>query len=183
MAVVQIGGARSAGTVAPMDRRLWLLLLPAALVLPACTEDDSPTIGDGSGEVTTTTAGGGTSTSTAAGGSTSTSSAPTTGSTIGGEGIEMSGPEGTSGNLRFTLAVDRSELCYRIAITGAVATESHVHRLTGENVLTLTAPGADGKVETCSATDQLLIEELKEAPERFYVDVHTDRGLIRGNLG
>jgi len=166
-----------------MDRRLWLLLLPAALVLPACTEDDSPTIGDGSGEVTTTTAGGGTSTSTAAGGSTSTSSAPTTGSTIGGEGIEMSGPEGTSGNLRFTLAVDRSELCYRIAITGAVATESHVHRLTGENVLTLTAPGADGKVETCSATDQLLIEELKEAPERFYVDVHTDRGLVRGNLG
>ena len=165
-----------------MDRRLWLLLLPAAIVLPACTEDDSPTIGDGSGEVTSTTAGGGTSTSTAAGGSTS-SSAPTTGSTIGGEGIEMSGPEGTSGNLRFTLAVDRSELCYRIAITGAVATESHVHRLTGENVLTLTPPGADGKVETCSASDQLLIEELKEAPERFYVDVHTDRGLVRGNLG
>ena len=165
-----------------MDRRLWLLLLPVALVLPACTEDDSPTIDDGSGGATTTTVEDDSTTSTSAGGSTS-SSVPTTASTIGGEGIEMSGPEGTSGDLRFTLAVDRSEFCYRIAISGAVAKESHVHRLTGENVLALTAPGADGKVETCSASDQLLIEELKEAPERFYVDVHTDRGLLRGNLG
>jgi len=164
-----------------MDRRLWLLLLPVALVLPACTEDDSPTIGDGSGAVTSTTESD-TSTSTTGGGSTS-SSVPTTASTIGGEGIEMSGPEGTSGDLRFTLAVERSELCYRIAITGAVAEESHVHRLTGEDVLALTPPGADGKVETCSASDQLLIEELKETPERFYVDVHTDKGLLRGNLG
>lgn len=165
-----------------MDRRLWLLLLPVTLVLPACTEDDSPTIDDGSGGVTTTTVDDATSSSTAAGGSTS-SSAPTTGSTIGGQAIEMSGPEGTSGNLRFTLAVERSELCYRVAITGAVATGSHVHRLTGEEVLALTPPGADGKVETCSASDQLLIEELKETPERFYLDVHTDRGLLRGNLG
>lgn len=167
-----------------MDRRLWLLLLPVTPLLAACTEDDSPTIGDGSGAVTTTTgAGGATSTTTAAAGGSTSSSAPTTGGSIDGKGIEMSGPEGTSGSLRFTLAVERSEFCYRIAISGAVARESHVHRLTGENVLALTAPGPEGKVETCSASDQLLIEELKEAPDRFYVDVHTDRGLLRGNLG
>lgn len=156
-----------------MDRRLLLLLLPVALVLPACTEDGSPTIGDGSGGVTSTTVEDDTSTSSSA-----------LGGTPGGEGIEMSGPEGTTGDLRFRLDVDRSEFCYRIAVTGAgAATESHVHRLTGEDVLALTPSGADGKVDTCSASDQLLVEELREAPDRFYVDVHTPEGLIRGNLG
>ena len=159
-----------------MHRRLLLLLLPVASVLPACTEDDTPTIGDGSRAVSSTTATGGGSTSTSSGGSTTPSSAAS-------GAIPMSGPSGATGELTYRLDTARSEFCHRITVSGAAsASESHVHRLTGEPVLTLTPPGPDGKVDTCAAGDQLLIQELQEAPNRFYVDVHTADGLIRGNL-
>src|SRR5688500_1734914 len=116
MAVVQmVGAANRPVTVSKMHRRLLLLALPIALVLPACTDDDSPALGDcdatNSSQATTSTTSSGTS-STAGQGATST--------TVRDEpGTPLLGPEGTSGSVRYSLDTARSNFCYRIAIEGA----------------------------------------------------------------
>ena len=169
MAVVQMSGG---ATVGAMLRRFVLLAVPLALVLPACSSDDSPSVG---GDDTTTTT---------KAGATTTSVDSSTSSIDLGLGIKLSGPEGTTGSFKFSVKSDRSEFCYRIAISGAgTANASHIHRLTGESVLTLTPLVVNGPQDTCVASDALLIDELQASPNRFYLDVHTEKGLLRGNLG
>jgi hypothetical protein len=158
-----------------MQRRLWLLL-PLVLVVPACSSDDSPAI-EGAGQQTTSSST--TTSSTAPTPTSSSSTAPASSS----DGAALVGPAGTSGTLRYTLQSDRSLFCYRITIAGAgAATAAHVHRQNGDEVVTLTAPGPDGKVDTCSASDSVTLEEIQAQPKQFYVDVHTAKGVLKGTL-
>lgn len=94
----------------------------------------------------------------------------------------MTGPTG-SGSVSYTLAPERSELCYRITVKGiGTPTGAHVHRVSGDVALALRAPGADSTVDTCSATDALLIDEIASRPGNFYVDVHSAKGVLKATL-
>src|SRR5437899_2761065 len=131
-----------------MARRLFVLLVPFALAIAACSSD-SPSVSPGTSST---------------GQSTTTTAEPTTQPTSGistttppGDGVAMTGPG--SGRLAFSLARERSEFCYRITIKDVPkATEAHLHRTSGEVVLNLTPPDASGTVNTCSAADSILIE-------------------------
>lgn len=164
-----------------MVRRALLLLVPMALLAGACSDDD-PAIEQASSSSTTT--------STTAPSSSSTTGAPATDgvppasstTTPPGEGTPLTGGSGT-GDIDYTLAQDRSEFCYRITVRGlGEVSEAHVHRSDGEVVLGLQAPPADGTVDTCAATDALLIEEMAARPSSFYIDVHGTRGVLRASL-
>lgn len=96
-------------------------------------------------------------------------------------GIALAGPSG-SGSFSYSLAPDRSEFCYRIAVGGiGAATEAQVKRGGGEVVLALQPP-ADGIVDTCAATDALLIQELQSRPEAFTVEVTGPQGTLKAAL-
>ena len=94
----------------------------------------------------------------------------------------MQGPTGT-GRASVSLVPERSEVCYQLTIRGVGApSAAHVHRRDGEVVLGLQTPQEDGSVETCAATDALLIEELAQQPGQFYIDVHAALGDLRATL-
>jgi hypothetical protein len=165
-----------------MLRRLIVLLVPFALVLGACSDDD-----DTPAAKTTTTERSGTS-STAS----SSTSAPqpgpgSTGTTaVAGPSRTLTGSGGT-GKLSWSVVPDRSEFCYRISLDSrSSASTARLYRgasgSTGDVVLELMPPGADGTVNTCSAGDQLLVEELRAQPEGFYVLVTTAKGTLRAQL-
>jgi hypothetical protein len=163
-----------------MARRLFVLLVPLALLAGACSKDHKQAAG-----VTTTT----TSTTEAAPSSTSTTSAPgttetapTSTTTPAGSGIRMTGPTG-SGTVAYTLAADRSEFCYRITVKGIGApSAATLRRATGEVVLALQAPPTDGTTNSCSATDALTIEELQGHPANFAVQVDGAKGTLKATL-
>ena len=161
-----------------MVRRALVLLLPL-LVLGAACSDDVPAIEPA--ESSSSTSPRSTRTSKMP---TATDGVPPTSPTTAppGEGTPMRGAEGT-GDIDYTLAPERSEFCYRITVKdlGAIS-EAHVHRATGEVVLGLQPPAADGTVDTCAATDALLIEEMAARPEAFYIDVHGTRGVLKASL-
>src|SRR5688500_17286607 len=137
MAVVQIGST----TVTPMLRRLFVLLLPFALVLGACSDDDD----EPAGKTTTTKR---TSTSATA---TSSTSAPQPGpgstgttSATGGPSRTLTGSGGT-GKLSWSVVPDRSEFCYRISLDSrSSASAARLYRgrtgATGDVVLELVPP-------------------------------------------
>lgn len=159
-----------------MVRRLLFLLVPLALVAGACSEDD-PAI----------TPGGSTS-------STTSSTSPTTDpsdvpgedpgpTSPGGAGTPLEGDVG-EGTMDYRLVVERSEFCYQISVRGMGSpTEAHVHRSDDEVVLALVPPDEDDSVDTCAATDALLIEEINARPGNFYIDVHAPEGILRADLG
>jgi hypothetical protein len=94
----------------------------------------------------------------------------------------MTGTPG-SGSVAYSLAPERSEFCYRISVKGVgKPSESHVHRSTGEVVLGLQAPPTDGTVNTCAATDALLIQEIESDPSSFSIDVHAPNGILKATL-
>jgi hypothetical protein len=172
-----------------MARRLLVLLVPCALLLGACSSDDSPAV-QPSGTTSTSAA---TSSSTAGGSSTTASGTGTTApgggastTTPSGPGLPMKGGRGT-GTVTYSLAPERSEFCYRITVKGlSKATAAHLHRggpqSAGDVVLNLVPPGDDGSVNTCSAADTLLIDEIQSSPASFYVDVHANDGVVRAQL-
>jgi hypothetical protein len=155
-----------------MARRLFVLLVPFALAVAACSSDSPAVSPDttSTSESTTTTA--------------PSTTQPTSGistTTPPGEGVAMTGPG--SGRFTFSVAPERSELCYRITVSDVPkATEAHLHRQIGEVVLNLTPPDASGTVNTCSAADSILIEEIQSSPGDFYLDVHTSAGILRAEL-
>lgn len=163
-----------------MVRRLLVLLVPIALVAGACTDDD-PVL-EPSGTTTSSTS------TTSPTSSTETSAAPgtteaTSGTTSAGSGTVMQGPAG-SGEMSYRLVAERSEFCYHLSVSAfGEPTEAHVHRMNDEVVLALQPPDADGSVDTCAATDALLIEEMNAAPETFYIDVHGPQGVLKAPLG
>lgn len=178
MAVVQMGST----TVGVMVRRLIVLFVPIALVLAACSDDD-----DTPPRTTTTTERSTTSSSTATSSTTAPVGAGTTATTTpGGPTRTLSGSGGT-GKLSWRVAADRSEFCYQISLDShSAASGARLYRgsagETGVVVLELMPPGEDGTVNTCSAGDQLLVEEVRAEPERFYVLVTTAKGTLRAQL-
>lgn len=158
-----------------MPRWSVALAVSLALVATACSDDD-PAVERADRSTTT---------ATAAPSDSSTSSAPSaTGTTLAppAGGLVMTGPTG-SGRASVTLIPERSEVCYQLTVRGIGApSAAHVHRRDGEVVLGLQTPPADGTVETCAATDALLIEELAQRPADFYIDVHGALGDLRATL-
>ena len=179
MAVVQMGCT----TVVRM-RRPFVLLVPLvlAVVLTACSSDDNTPK-----RTTTSTAKRSTTTTTAP---TSSTSAPGRGATStttpAGPSRTLSGAGGT-GNCTWSVVTDRSEFCYRITLDShSAATGANLYRgtsgSTGDVVLQLMPPGSDGTINTCSAGDQLLVEEIRAQPAQFYVQITTSKGTSRGQL-
>lgn len=158
-----------------MVRRTLVLLLSLLLLGAACSDDDpdtSPATSSSSSATVTSEA----PRTTAGRAPTSESTSPP------GEGTPMTGAAGT-GDIDYTLATERSEFCYRISVRGlGEVTGAHVHRANGEVVLGLQPPPTDGTVDTCAATDALLIQEMKSSPAEFYIDVHGAKGLLKASL-
>ncbi|MCU1375926.1 MAG: hypothetical protein JWO68_3212 [Actinomycetia bacterium] len=160
-----------------MARRLLVLFVPLLLLAGACSDDKK------AADVTTTS-----STSTTVPGSTTTEApsttqpAPTVTTTPPGSGIAMTGPVG-SGSVAYSLDAGRNELCYRITVKGVGApTAAHLHRATGEEVVALQAPPADGTVNNCAASDAITIQEIESNPTDFVIDVHAAKGLLKATL-
>ena len=164
-----------------MVRRALLLLVPMVLAVGACSDDD-PAVEQASSSTTTSTTA--SSSSSTSGAPRSTDGVPPASSTTSppGEGTPLTGGSGT-GDIDYTLAQDRSEFCYRISVQDlGEITAAHVHRSNGEVVLGLQPPPTDGTVDTCAATDALLIEEMAARPSSFYIDVHGARGVLKASL-
>jgi hypothetical protein len=164
-----------------MPRRLFVLLVPLALLAGACSKDDKK-----AADVTTTTTSttiddSSSTTNPPPDGSSTTQTAPTSTTTPPGDGIPMTGATG-SGTVTWSASPERSEFCYRITVRGiGTPTEAHVHRDSGDVVLALQAP-VDGTINTCSATDALFVEEVRARPGNFYVDVHGPKGVLKATL-
>lgn len=158
-----------------MVRRALVLLLLLLLLGSACSDDDPDTSSASSPSSSTT--------ETSEGSGTTQGSAPTSVTTAPeGEGTPMAGAAGT-GEMDYILVPERSEFCYSISVRGLGAiAEAHVHRTGGEVVLGLQHPAADSMVDTCAATDALLIEEMAASPGDFYIDVHGAKGVLRASL-
>jgi hypothetical protein len=118
--------------------------------------------------------------------STSTSRGATSTTTPAGPSRALTGSGGT-GNFTWSVVTDRSEFCYRITLDAhSAATGASLYRgasgAAGDVVLQLMPPGSDGTVNTCSAGDQLLVEEILAQPAQFYIQVTTSKGTSRGQL-
>lgn len=109
---------------------------------------------------------------------------------------EVPGPGDDNGSGIATLewhedSGEDGQFCYVIAIDNVGAgTAAHVHRgaegETGDPVLTLDAPGADGGSDGCVDASAALRREIRENPAGFYFNVHTadhPAGAVRGQLG
>ena len=167
----------------------------ALLVIGACSSDEDPTL-DG-GDTTSTSASSSTSeadsttTSAADGSSTTAPDGPLWEVLLSGA-AEVPGPGDPDGQGTATvrLAVERSEVCFTIAVIDIAApTQAHLHRApagqSGDVVLNLAPPEADGTSEGCAAADSILLGEIESAPEQFYVNVHNEefpQGAVRGQL-
>jgi hypothetical protein len=165
-----------------MLRRLLVLLVPVVLILGACSsDDDTPdrTTTTTKRRASTTTTTSSTTTSSVGRGGTSTT-------TPAGPSRTLAGPGGT-GSFTWSVVTDRSEFCYRIKLdSDSAATGASLNRgtagETGDVVLQLVTPRSDGTVNTCSAGDQLLVEEIRAQPAQFYVQITTSKGNVRGQL-
>jgi hypothetical protein len=151
-----------------------LLVLLVLFAVAGCSDEGSPTVGEPDGSTSTT------STSEP---STTSSTSPVSTTTPEGEGVALTGPVG-SGRVVYSVAADRSEFCYQTTVEGVpAATGSHLHRASDDEVvLELQPPSGDGTVNTCSAADAILVEQLQTSPSDFVLDVHTAKGTLRATL-
>ena len=105
---------------------------------------------------------------------------------------EVPGPGDPNGSGTATVRADPGapEVCWELFARDIdTVTVAHIHRgaegAAGAPVVTLTAPGADGRSEGCAAVDEAVAREIANRPYDFYVNVHTaafPTGAIRGQL-
>ena len=106
---------------------------------------------------------------------------------------EVPGPGDADGTGTATVNIDVSkrELCYEVSVQKIDRpTGMHIHEgesgKAGDVVLPLTTPTAtDTTTRGCSNVDAALMGRLTATPQRFYVNVHSDRhpqGAVRGQL-
>lgn len=97
-------------------------------------------------------------------------------------------PDGT-GTAFFTLNQGLGEICYELTVLNIdPAAAAHIHRadvgFPGPVVVPLAAP-TSGSSSGCAVVDPVLIMEIRQFPERFYVNVHNPAfpaGAVRGQL-
>jgi hypothetical protein len=96
------------------------------------------------------------------------------------------------GTAVFRLRRDAGLVCFRLHVENVTlpTVAAHIHRgdasTNGPVVVPLTAPGADGNSDGCTAAQTSLIDEIISNPAGFYVNVHTKEhpgGAIRAQLG
>lgn len=105
---------------------------------------------------------------------------------------EVPGPGDTDGTGTATIRLNqgKKQVCFDLSVSNiATATAAHIHRgattVAGPVVVTLTAPAtgtSSGCVDNVSVE---LIKEIRQNPEKFYVNVHNaafQNGAIRGQL-
>lgn len=93
------------------------------------------------------------------------------------------------GHALIRLRTDTSEVCWRLRVRRIEpATAAHIHRgergVAGPVVVPLSPP-TTGESRGCTMADPVLIEEIREHPSRFYVNVHNAEypaGAVRGQL-
>ena len=166
-----------------MLRRLIVLVIPLALVVAACSDDDDEPAG---GSSTTTEKPGGSTTTTSSSPTTGGRGGTTSSSTPSGPTRQLSG-SGGAGSFTWSVDQTRSEFCYHIELDSRSAAEqARLYRgsagQSGDVVLNLMPPEGDGTVTSCSAGDQLLVEEIRAQPSQFFVEVTTSKGTTRGQL-
>jgi hypothetical protein len=86
----------------------------------------------------------------------------------------------------------QGNVCYRVRVQNIElpSVGTHIHRgartSAGGIVVQMDAPGASGVSAGCTATPQELVNEIRNTPANFYVNVHTrgfPAGAVRGQLG
>ena len=103
-----------------------------------------------------------------------------------------SGDADGAGSALITIHAVTGELCWDMSVSSILlpATASHIHKaapgVRGGIVVGLSAPDATGVARGCSANvDRVLLLDIIENPESYYVNVHTTDfapGAIRGQL-
>jgi CHRD domain len=104
---------------------------------------------------------------------------------------ETPGPGDPDGRGSATVVLEpaRSQLCYRIDVSGVNGVDgTALHRGSegqqGAVVLGLDPPDG-GSVESCVTAERTLLERVRRAPERYYLNVRSDEhpdGALRGQL-
>ena len=102
---------------------------------------------------------------------------------------EVPGPGDKDGRGDAEVKVHKAKVCYELEVESIKpATAAHIHRggpsVAGPVVVELKAP-TDGSSESCKAISEQLSKQLKEHPQRYYVNVHNDPypdGAVRGQL-
>jgi hypothetical protein len=97
-------------------------------------------------------------------------------------------PDGT-GTAFFTLNQGQGEICFELTVENIdPATASHIHRASAEvagPVVVPLIPPTTGSSSGCAVVDPGLIMEIRQFPERFYVNVHNPTypaGAVRAQL-
>ena len=83
----------------------------------------------------------------------------------------------------------QGEICYELTVSNiAPATAAHIHEApagqAGPVVVTLAAP-TGGMSAACVSVSKALVQEIRQHPERYYVNVHNAEfpgGALRGQL-
>jgi hypothetical protein len=106
---------------------------------------------------------------------------------------EVPGPGDTDGTGTATIRLNqgKKQVCFDLSVSNiATATAAHIHRgaatVAGPVVVTLTAPATGTSTGCVDNVSVELIKELRQTPEKFYVNVHNadfPNGAIRGQLG
>ncbi len=108
---------------------------------------------------------------------------------VGVNEVPVTGDPDGSGTAFFTLNQGQGEVCFELNVTGVDPTfAAHIHRapvgVAGPVVVPLVAP-TNGSSSGCVNVNPDLIMEIRQFPERFYVNVHNalfPGGALRGQL-
>jgi hypothetical protein len=182
MGVVQTRLDASAGACegAPVRRAGVPIVLFALVVTVACGSGQDPSM-----DVPATSSPTSVGSSTTAGGAAADYEVELSGAAA----VPGPGDEDGRGTARLTLVPERSEVCYEVVVDGIdPPTAAHIHEApageSGDVVLDI-SPSGSGAWNGCAAGDQVLLEQLATAPERFYVNVHNEafpNGAVRGQF-
>ena len=166
-------------------RRATVALSLAVVTLSGCATGQDAAVGEPTSSVGGRTSSSGSDTAVAGGGEAVTFEVELSGRA---EAPEPGDPEG-SGTATLVLEPARGEVCFGLVVEGIdEPTGAHVHQggagEAGEVLLSLVPP-RNGRTEGCVTADESLLDRLAVGPERFYVNLHTERypdGALRGQL-
>lgn len=90
------------------------------------------------------------------------------------------------GSVVVMLDTDKKQICYALHVTGIKlpATSAEIYRSGGQTVVALAAP-VKGIADACVDADPALIQDIRDKPGNYWVDVRTTdfpKGAVRGRL-